>query len=242
MTSRSATLDPAKVRRHLIGRTSRRSSAWLRRGFGLMFVSGAVINVTLVTVNPDVYRTFADAAHWPLITNAWRSIVVPHTTLFVVLLAGIELTVGAVILAGGRRCRLGVAAAIAFHLALPLFGWGLMAGRPGLVVAADARRRGPVPPAGGVVDPAGVRRRGDRPGAACADRRLSCRARAGGLTRVQQAADPRCLRRPSRAATSAAHQVGAEGPPIRGPQVPAAPVLRPYAGQPATATLGPVNK
>jgi hypothetical protein len=48
----------------------------------------------------------------------------PHAALFGLLLAAFELSVGLLILAGGRKTTLGLVAAVAFHLGLMLFGWG----------------------------------------------------------------------------------------------------------------------
>lgn len=70
----------------------------------------------------DFYVTFADTAHFAWVTEAWRSVFVPNQALFVALLATFELIVGVLIVSGGRLTQAGLVAAIAFHLALWLFG------------------------------------------------------------------------------------------------------------------------
>jgi hypothetical protein len=50
--------------------------------------------------------------------------VVPNHHLFISLLIGFEVAVGLLVLGGGKRTQVGLAAAIAFHVALLSFGWG----------------------------------------------------------------------------------------------------------------------
>jgi hypothetical protein len=97
---------------------------WMRRGAGVLFLGGALINLSLVAFNPDVYEAFADEAFWPFVTDTWRTVVVPNTTALILLLALFETLVGMTVLFGRRRWRFGLVAAIAFHVALMFFGFG----------------------------------------------------------------------------------------------------------------------
>lgn len=88
-----------------------------------MFLGGGTAHVVLGLVAPEVYENFADMAVIDVVRTAWRDLFVPNATLLALGLGAFEVTVGALILRGGRAGRLGVAAAIAFHVALVAFGW-----------------------------------------------------------------------------------------------------------------------
>ena len=93
--------------------------------FVLFAIAGALMHfIALVSglERTDFYVAFADTAHFDWVTDAWRAVFVPNQALFVGLLAVFELIVGVLIISGGRRTQLGLMAAIAFHLALWLFG------------------------------------------------------------------------------------------------------------------------
>ena len=92
--------------------------------FGVMFTGGAAIHVAIVLTGTEAYRHFADTAFIPFVKQAWLSVFMPHAALLGLLLAAFELAVGLLILAGGPKTRLGLLAAIVFHLSLMLFGWG----------------------------------------------------------------------------------------------------------------------
>jgi uncharacterized membrane protein len=57
------------------------------------------------------------------VTSAWQAVVAPNHYLFIGLLVIFEAVVGVLIISGGRRTKLGLVAALGFHLALWLFGW-----------------------------------------------------------------------------------------------------------------------
>ena len=67
---------------------------------------------------------WVDGAYIPFVRETWRSLVVPNHGLFISLLIVFETAVGLLVLSGGKRTQLGLAAAIAFHIALLAFGWG----------------------------------------------------------------------------------------------------------------------
>lgn len=100
---------------------------WGRRGVALLFVAGGATHVFLGTTMPDVYEPFADAAPWAFVREAWHDVFLAHPTVWALLLAAGEVTIG--VLAGdhrGRTARAGLALAIAFHVALVAFGWGFL--------------------------------------------------------------------------------------------------------------------
>lgn len=96
---------------------------WWARAFGGMFLAGAATHLILVTTRPSSYGSFADRSWWPLIAHAWRSVLLPNVHLLIPLLVLFEAAVGLLILGRAYR-RIGIAAAIAFNVALSLFGWG----------------------------------------------------------------------------------------------------------------------
>jgi hypothetical protein len=116
------TLRPATTlaTRHLPGRVARVG----RLAVGVMFAGGSAVHLAIVVTGTETYRQFADTAFLPFVRQAWLSVFMPHAAVLGLLLAAFELTVGLLILAGGRNTRLGLLAALAFHLGLMLFGWG----------------------------------------------------------------------------------------------------------------------
>jgi hypothetical protein len=112
---------PARVTEHAPGRVA----TVARLAFGGLFTGGSLVHVAIVVTGTETYRHFADTVFIPVVKQAWLSVFMPHATLLGLLLATFELTVGLLILAGGRKTTLGLLAAVAFHLGLMLFGWGL---------------------------------------------------------------------------------------------------------------------
>lgn len=93
--------------------------------FVLFAIAGALMHFIAILSGletTDFYVKFADTAHFAWVTQAWREVFVPNQVLFVSLLAAFELLVGVLVISGGRRTQVGLMAAIAFHLALWLFG------------------------------------------------------------------------------------------------------------------------
>lgn len=126
-------------------RPSRAALRLGRVGLGLLFVAGGAAMHVVTLATGGSYATFADPAHFSWVTDTWRSVVAPNQDLYISLLIVFEATVGVLILTGGRRTQVGLAGAIAFHLALWLFGWfetiwGLLI-LPAMVVLLVAERR-----------------------------------------------------------------------------------------------------
>lgn len=91
--------------------------------FAALFIgAGALVN-TYYLWTGYAFDDFADGAHFAFVRDAWRAVVVPHATVWIGLLIAFELTVGLLVLSGGRRAEVGLVAVIAMHLALPVFGW-----------------------------------------------------------------------------------------------------------------------
>lgn len=92
----------------------------------LYLVAGAGVNVAML-LRGDDYARFADGAYLGFVTDTWREVVVPNHHAWIALLIAFELTVGVLVLLGGRATQLAYVAAIGFHIALLSFGWGFYA-------------------------------------------------------------------------------------------------------------------
>ncbi|PTR32284.1 hypothetical protein C8K36_1011336 [Rhodococcus sp. OK519] len=96
----------------------------LRRLVGGLFVFTAGIHVGIVAADAELYRPFADLSYLPFVRTAWRDVFMAHPALWGLVVAAGELAIGVLVLAGGVWTRIGLFGAIAFHVALMLFGWG----------------------------------------------------------------------------------------------------------------------
>jgi hypothetical protein len=89
----------------------------------LYIAAGAFVNTAFLARGDD-YADFANGSYIPFVRDTWRSLVVPNVNVFIPLLIAFELAVGIAVLRGGRWTKLGLTAAIGFHVALLTFGWG----------------------------------------------------------------------------------------------------------------------
>ncbi|MBS3787325.1 hypothetical protein KGY77_09480 [Candidatus Bipolaricaulota bacterium] len=95
-----------------------------RRLFGFIYLVGAIVNVAMIVLTPEIYREFADQALIPFYRNSWNSLVIPNLYVFVSLTIAFEMGLGA--------CFYSVAG---FSVWLTLLAWGsisdlyLLAGR-----------------------------------------------------------------------------------------------------------------
>ena len=81
------------------------------------------MNAVFLATGED-YADFAKGSYLAFVRDTWHSLVVPNHDLFISLLVLFELTVGVLVLSGGRRAEMGIVGAIGFHVALLSFGWG----------------------------------------------------------------------------------------------------------------------
>jgi hypothetical protein len=92
---------------------------------GAFYLVMAGINIGLVVGDSSVYRHFADKGLFPFVRTGWRDIVMAHPGVWIGLLAAGEIAIGLAFLARGSWPRAAYVAAVCFHLALMLFGWGV---------------------------------------------------------------------------------------------------------------------
>jgi hypothetical protein len=127
---------------------SRRAMYLGRAALGVLFIAfGAVVNAIYLVMRSDYYEHFADASPFPLVRDTWQSLVLPNQVFFLSLLIIFELTVGVLILSGGRRTQVGLLGLIGFHIGQLAFGgmlwpWALLM-LVALVLLLRAERRAP---------------------------------------------------------------------------------------------------
>jgi hypothetical protein len=98
--------------------------AVVRYGVGPLFLWSSGVHVGIVAADPQLYRDVADAAWFPGVRTAWQDVFMAHPSAWGLAVAGGELAIGVLVSCRGRSARLGVAAAIAFHIGLMTLGWG----------------------------------------------------------------------------------------------------------------------
>jgi hypothetical protein len=102
---------------------SRRAMYLGRAALGVLFIAfGAVVNAIYLAMGSDYYAHFADASPFWFVRDTWHSLVLPNQVLFIGLLIIFELTVGVLILSGGRRTQVGLLGLIGFHIGQLAFG------------------------------------------------------------------------------------------------------------------------
>ena len=88
-----------------------------RIAFGLLYLGGAVANITLTVLNsPQSYNIFADATLIPFYREAWATLVIPNMTLFISVLIVYEITLGLLFLIGRRFLKIALAGGTLFCL------------------------------------------------------------------------------------------------------------------------------
>ncbi len=109
--------------------TRRRTSAAhrppaLTTAVGGFFTCMGGVHVGVVAADPSTYETFADQALFGFVRTGWAEVFMATPEVWALLLAAAEITVGVLLLVGGRAARVGWVATVVFHLLLMLFGFG----------------------------------------------------------------------------------------------------------------------
>ena len=102
-----------------------RSARLVATCLGAFFLVMAGINIGIVIGDSSTYRHFADGGLFTFVRAGWRDIVMARPGVWIGLLAAGEIAIGCAFLAHRRLRRIAYVAAIAFHAALMLFGWGV---------------------------------------------------------------------------------------------------------------------
>jgi hypothetical protein len=109
---------------------------------GGFYLTMAGVHLGLVSADAQVYRHFADHGLFPFVRDGWQTIVMAHPSIWGLLLMTGELTLGTLLLVGGRAARWGWIGVIVFQALLMLFGFGFwLWSVPALVVLILLARR-----------------------------------------------------------------------------------------------------
>jgi len=92
---------------------------------GGFYLSMGGVHLGLVAAETETYRHFADAGLFAFVRDGWQEIFMAQPVVFGLLLMAGETALGILLLVGGRWASVGWAGAIAFHLLLMLFGFGV---------------------------------------------------------------------------------------------------------------------
>ena len=90
---------------------------------GLFLVTGG-IHLGIVAADTEYYRPFGDRALFGFVRTGWAEVFMAHPVFWGLMMALGEITLGVLLLAGGRPARVGWVGVIAFHVLLMLFGFG----------------------------------------------------------------------------------------------------------------------
>ena len=92
---------------------------------GGFYLSMGGVHLGLVAADPQTYRHFADAGLFAFVRDGWQDVFMVHPAVYGLLLAVGETVLGILLLVGGRAATVGWGGAVAFHLLLMLFGFGI---------------------------------------------------------------------------------------------------------------------
>ena len=95
--------------------------AW-RIFIALWYLGGSFIHFQCALYRPYIYAMFGRAPLYPLIGRVWGSLVLPHITVFALILAAFELAVAILLLSRGRAVTLALTASLLFNLFLVQLG------------------------------------------------------------------------------------------------------------------------
>lgn len=99
---------------------------WLtaRGAVGCFFLFIGGIHLGMVAADSEVYRHFADGSPLSFVREAWADIFMAHPATWGLVVMAAEVVTGLLLLSGGGAAKAGWVGAIAFTVALMLFGWG----------------------------------------------------------------------------------------------------------------------
>ena len=108
---------------------------------GFYLVMGGV-HLGIVAADPTTYEGFAQRGLFGFVRTGWADVVMANPAVWGLLLMAGEVTLGTLLLLGGRAARLGWVGVITFHALLLLFGWWLWVwALPALMLLTTLARR-----------------------------------------------------------------------------------------------------
>jgi hypothetical protein len=92
--------------------------------FALWYLIGSFIHVKFGLTNNHIYERFGGTSLFGASRELWTSAVMPHITVFALLLAAFEMGTGILILGKGKYVTAGLTASVLFNLFLVQLGLG----------------------------------------------------------------------------------------------------------------------
>ncbi len=90
--------------------------------FALWYLLGWTIHVYLGIWSPQTYNDFSKTLIFQPFQWIWSNVIIPNISIFALLLAAIELTIGLLIINKGKWVKIGVALSLAFTICLVFLG------------------------------------------------------------------------------------------------------------------------
>jgi len=114
---------------HLAGSgqaTQRRWPPGFTTAAGAFYACMAGVHLGIVAADPQAYDNMPSQSPWGFVRTAWADIFMANPQFWGLFAAGLELSLGVLLLVGGRASKLGWIGIIAFQVPLILFGWGYL--------------------------------------------------------------------------------------------------------------------
>ncbi len=103
----------------------------LRIFIAVWYLLGWMLHVYLGLFSPTIYKEFGNTSLLPALTRIWQGVIMPNITIFALILAAFEITVGLLIISKGKKVKLGFSLSICFNFFLILLGLGMPAADAG---------------------------------------------------------------------------------------------------------------
>ena len=94
---------------------------------GAFYTCMAGVHLGIVAADPQTYASVPAQSPWAFIQTAWADIFMANPRLWGLFAAALEVSLGVLLLVGGRASKLGWVGVIAFQFPLILFGWAYLA-------------------------------------------------------------------------------------------------------------------
>ncbi len=101
-----------------------RLRTFARSFVALWYLLGWLSHVYLALFSPETYRVFGATALIPGFANLWGALIMPHITIFALMLAAFEIVVGGLLISRGRWVKAGLALSLLFNAFLIQLGLG----------------------------------------------------------------------------------------------------------------------
>lgn len=90
---------------------------------GGFYLCMAGVHIGMVGADAQVYASMDDTSPWGFVKDGWTDVFMANPEFWGLFAAALEITLGVLLLVGGRPARVGWIGIIAFQVAVLLFGW-----------------------------------------------------------------------------------------------------------------------